>query len=94
MPAYIIMRFCILQYKSVKLIYFIRVGNECSTNKKCDTILMLNPKVTGGQLVSEKQIYTALEISDQEVRLIVGEFFNTRFNIIKVERAGCQGFEG
>ena len=82
-----------MQYKSVKLIYFIRVGNECSTNKKCDTILMLNPKVTGGQLVSEKQIYTALEISDQEVRLIVGEFFNTRFNIIKVERAGCQGFD-
>ena len=94
MPAYIIMRFCILQYKSVKLIYFIRVGNGCSTNRKCDTILMLNPKVTGGQLVSEKQIYTALEISDQEVRLIVGEFFNTRFNIIKVERAGCQGFDG
>jgi cell division protein FtsA len=44
--------------------------------------------------VSEKQIYTALEISDQEVRLIVGEFFNTRFNIIKVERTACSGFDG
>ena len=44
--------------------------------------------------MSEKQIYTALEISDQEVRLIAGEFFNTRFNIIKVERTPCSGFDG
>ena len=34
----------------------------------------------------DKQIFAALEIADHEVRLLVGEFFNTRFNIIKVER--------
>lgn len=34
----------------------------------------------------DKQIFAALEITDHEIRLIVGEFFNTRFNIIKVER--------
>jgi cell division protein FtsA len=41
--------------------------------------------------VSEKQIFAALEIADHEVRLIVGEFFNTRFNIIKVERVPVTG---
>lgn len=41
--------------------------------------------------MSDKQIFTALEIADHEVRLIVGEFFNTRFNIIKVERVPCSG---
>ncbi len=39
----------------------------------------------------DKQIFAALEITDSEVRLIVGEFFNTRFNIIKVERVACTG---
>ncbi|MFV0479777.1 MAG: cell division protein FtsA [Anaerorhabdus sp.] len=39
----------------------------------------------------DKQIFAALEITDHEVRLIVGEFFNTRFNIIKVERVLCTG---
>ena len=41
--------------------------------------------------MSEKQIFAALEIADHEVRLIVGEFFNTRFNIIKVERVPVTG---
>ena len=41
--------------------------------------------------MSDKQIFASLEISDHEVRLIVGEFFNTRFNIIKVERIPCGG---
>ncbi len=41
--------------------------------------------------MNDKQIYAALEISDHEVRMIVGEFFNTRFNIIKVERIPCSG---
>ncbi len=41
--------------------------------------------------MSDKQIFTALEVADHEVRLIVGEFFNTRFNIIKVERIPCNG---
>lgn len=39
-----------------------------------------------------KQIYAALEISDHEIRLVIGEFFNTRFNIIKVERVTCNPF--
>ncbi len=39
----------------------------------------------------DKQIFAALEITDHEIRLIVGEFFNTRFNIIKVERVLCNG---
>ncbi len=41
--------------------------------------------------MNDKQIYAALEISDHEVRMIIGEFFNTRFNIIKVERIPCSG---
>lgn len=44
--------------------------------------------------MNDKQIFTAVEVSDHEVRLIVGEFFNTRFNIIKVERVACSGFDG
>ncbi|MBO7703088.1 MAG: cell division protein FtsA, partial [Solobacterium sp.] len=44
--------------------------------------------------MTDKQIYAALEISDHEVRMIVGEFFNTRFNIIKVERIPCTGVSG
>ncbi len=42
--------------------------------------------------MSDKQIYAAIEAADHEVRLIVGEFFNTRFNIIKVERIPVEGF--
>ena len=34
---------------------------------------------------SKKEIYAALEIGDRFVRLIVGEYFNTRFNIIRTE---------
>jgi cell division protein FtsA len=41
--------------------------------------------------VNDKQIFAAVEIADHEVRLIVGEFFNTRFNIIKVERVPVYG---
>ena len=44
--------------------------------------------------MNNKQIYAALEIADHEIRLIVGEFFNTRFNVIKVERVPCSGVEG
>ena len=43
--------------------------------------------------MNNKQIYAALEIADHEIRLIVGEFFNTRFNVIKVERVPCSGVE-
>ncbi len=41
--------------------------------------------------MSDKQIFASVEVSDHEVRLVVGEFFNTRFNIIKVERIPCFG---
>lgn len=41
--------------------------------------------------MSDKQIFAALEVADHEVRMIVGEFFNTRFNVIKVERIPCFG---
>ena len=43
--------------------------------------------------MNNKQILAALEIADHELRLIVGEFFNTRFNVIKVERVLCSGVE-
>jgi len=42
-------------------------------------------------MASEKQIFAAVEAADHEIRLIVGEFFNTRFNIIKVERVPVSG---
>ena len=38
-----------------------------------------------------KQIFAGIEVADHEVRLVIGEFFNTRFNIIKVERVPCDG---
>lgn len=38
-----------------------------------------------------KQILGAIEFSDHEIRLIVGEYFNTRFNIIKVDSIACNG---
>lgn len=38
-----------------------------------------------------KQIYTAIQISEDEVRLLVGEYYGTRFNIIKFERVPCTG---
>ena len=40
-----------------------------------------------------KQIYGALEFTDREIKLVVGEFYNTRFNIIRVEKEPCKGIE-
>lgn len=42
----------------------------------------------------EKQIIAALEIADHEVRLLVGQFFNGRLNILKVERVAHKGIVG
>lgn len=42
----------------------------------------------------EKQIVAALEIADHEVRLLVGQFFNGRLNILKVERVAHLGIVG
>lgn len=36
--------------------------------------------------MDDKEIFAAIEVADHEVRMVVGEFFNTRFNILKVER--------
>ena len=44
--------------------------------------------------MGEKQILAALEITSQEVRLLVGEFFNTRLNVIRTERVTTRGMEG
>lgn len=41
--------------------------------------------------MKRKQIFAALEIADHEVRLIVGEFHETRFNILRVERVRTSG---
>lgn len=42
----------------------------------------------------EKQIIAALELADHEVRLIVGQFYNSRLNILKVERVAHFGISG
>lgn len=39
----------------------------------------------------DKQIFAAIEVSDHEIRLIIGEFFNTRFNVIKTSRIPAFG---
>lgn len=44
-------------------------------------------------MVMDKQIYAAMELVDHEIRLVLGEFFNTRFNVLKVERVACSGIE-
>jgi len=41
--------------------------------------------------MKRKQIFAALEIADHEVRLVVGEFHETRFNILRVERVKTTG---
>ncbi len=33
-----------------------------------------------------KQIYVAMELCENEIRLLVGEYFNTRFNIIRSDK--------
>ncbi len=44
--------------------------------------------------MNDQQIYAALELADHEVRLLIGEFHNTRLNILKVEKVKCSGIEG
>lgn len=38
-----------------------------------------------------KQYYASIELTEDELRLIVGEFYMSRFNILKVERAKTSG---
>lgn len=39
----------------------------------------------------KKEIYASLEVADHEVRLVIGEFYETRFNILRVEKAPISG---
>lgn len=41
-----------------------------------------------------KKIYVSLQMSDNEIKLLVGEYFNTRFNIIKSVRSKSMAFNG
>lgn len=41
--------------------------------------------------MDDKQIFASVEVCDQEVRLVVGEYFNSHFNILKVEVLPCSG---
>lgn len=43
--------------------------------------------------MSDKQIYASVEIANHEVRLVVGEFYETRFNILRVEKVRFNGIE-
>ena len=44
--------------------------------------------------MANKQILAALQIESNEVRLIVGEIFNTRLNTLKRECVPCKGLDG
>lgn len=41
--------------------------------------------------MERKQIFAAMELADHEVRLVIGEFHETRFNILRVERVRTSG---
>ena len=56
-------------------------------------LLYCRISVSGGIEVSSKQIYAALEIADHEVRLVVGEFHESHFNVLRVERTRHNGIE-
>lgn len=56
-------------------------------------LLYCRISVSGGIEVSSKQIYAALEIADHEVRLVVGEFYDSHFNVLRVERTRHNGIE-
>lgn len=43
--------------------------------------------------MSKKHVYAALEIADREVRLVVLEVFDSRNNILRVEKVPCSGVE-
>lgn len=40
-----------------------------------------------------KKVYAAIELADQEVRLIVMEIFESRSNVLRVERVACSGIQ-
>lgn len=43
--------------------------------------------------MSKKRVYASIEIADQEVRLVVLEIFEGRYNILRVECVPCSGVQ-
>ena len=43
--------------------------------------------------MSKKKVYASLEIADQEVRLVVLEVFDGRYNVLRTEKAACTGIK-
>jgi len=44
--------------------------------------------------MNDQNIYAALELTDHEIRLVVGQFHNQRLSVLKVERVACGGILG
>lgn len=44
--------------------------------------------------MNDSMLHVALEIADHEIRFAIGQFYNTRLNILKVERVACSGILG
>jgi cell division protein FtsA len=42
----------------------------------------------------EKQILAVVSFSQYKVKVLVAQFFNTKFNVLKVEHVTCDGFDG
>lgn len=43
--------------------------------------------------MSKKRVYAAIEIADQEIRLIVLEIFEARYNVLRTERVACSAVD-
>ena len=43
--------------------------------------------------MSKKKVYASLEIADQEIRLLVLEIFDGRYNVLRTERSACRGIK-
>ncbi|WP_195294199.1 hypothetical protein [Faecalitalea cylindroides] len=41
--------------------------------------------------MSKKRVYASIEIADQEIRLVVLEIFESRYNVLRVESVACSG---
>ena len=42
----------------------------------------------------EKQILAVVSFSQYKLKVLVAQFFNTKFNVLKVEQVACDGFDG
>ncbi len=43
--------------------------------------------------MSKKRVYASIEIADQEIRLVVLEIFELRYNVLRVESVACSGVQ-